>query len=85
MYGHVQKLAEAEAAGIKEAGGTCDLYCVEETLSQEVLAKMHAPAKPTHITTLSDPSVLEQYDGFLFGIPTRYGFVLGRFTIPLYH
>ena len=22
---------------------------------------------------LSDPKTLEQYDGFLFGIPTRYG------------
>ena len=26
MYGHVNKLAEAEAEGIKEAGGTCDFY-----------------------------------------------------------
>lgn len=73
MYGHVQKMAEAEAAGIEAAGGSCDLYQVEETLPQDVLAKMHAPAKPSHIKVLSDPSVLEQYDGFLFGIPTRYG------------
>ncbi|KAF7845936.1 hypothetical protein BT93_L5914 [Corymbia citriodora subsp. variegata] len=73
MYGHVQKLAEAEAAGIKEAGGSCDLYQVAETLPEDVLSKMHAPPKPSHIQTLSDPSVLEQYDAFLFGIPTRYG------------
>ena len=73
MYGHVQKLAEAEAAGIKEAGGSADLFQLEETLPEDVLAKMYAPAKPSHIQTLTDPSVLEQYDGFLFGIPTRYG------------
>lgn len=73
MYGHVQKMAEAEAAGIREAGGTCDLYQVEETLPAEVLSKMYAPPKAEHIQTLSDPKVLEQYDGFLFGIPTRYG------------
>lgn len=60
MYGHIQKLAEAEAAGIREAGGSCDLYQIEETLPEEVLSKMYAPPKSTHIQTLSDPSVLEQ-------------------------
>lgn len=73
MYGHVQSLAKAEAEGIRAAGGTVDLYVVQETLSPEVLAKMHAPAKDASVPTLSDPSILEQYDGFLFGIPTRYG------------
>lgn len=73
MYGHVQTLAQAEAEGIKSAGGTVDLYRVEETLPEEVLTKMHAPKKDDSIPTLSDPSVLEQYDAFLMGIPTRYG------------
>ncbi|KAK5001036.1 flavodoxin-like fold protein, partial [Elasticomyces elasticus] len=73
MYGHVQRLAEAEAAGIREAGGTCDFYQVPETLSEDVLAKMHAPPKPHDIEVLHDPKILEQYDAFLFGIPTRYG------------
>jgi len=26
MYGHIQQLAEAEARGIRAAGGTCDIY-----------------------------------------------------------
>lgn len=26
MYGHIQKLAEAEKRGIEKAGGTVDLY-----------------------------------------------------------
>jgi len=34
---------------------------------------MHAPPKDSSIPTLSDPKTLEQYDAFLFGIPTRYG------------
>ncbi|CAK1364184.1 Minor allergen Cla h 7 [Cercospora beticola] len=72
MYGHVTKLAEAEAEGIKAAGGQVDIYQVEETLSEEVLSKMHAPAKASY-PTLTDPKQLEQYDAFLFGIPTRYG------------
>jgi len=73
MYGHIQKLAEAEAAGIKEAGGSVDLYRVEETLPQAVLEKMHVPPKDESIPVLTDPHTLEQYDAFLFGIPTRYG------------
>lgn len=73
MYGHVRTLAEAEAEGIRSAGGSVDMYCVEETLPQDVLSRMHAPAKDPSVLVLSDPSVLERYDGFLFGIPTRYG------------
>lgn len=34
---------------------------------------MHAPPKPTDITVLNDPAQLEEFDGILFGIPTRYG------------
>ncbi|KAK5113057.1 Minor allergen Alt a 7 [Meristemomyces frigidus] len=73
MYGHVKTLAEAELKGIQAAGGTADLYQVEETLPQEVLTKMHAPGQDTSVTKLADPKTLEQYDGILFGIPTRYG------------
>jgi NAD(P)H dehydrogenase (quinone) len=46
---------------------------IPETLSEEVLTKMHAPPKPTDVPVLEDPAVLEGYDGFLLGIPTRYG------------
>ncbi|KAL2180538.1 flavoprotein-like protein [Thermothelomyces heterothallicus CBS 202.75] len=73
LYGHIRQLAEAEKAGIEKAGGTADVYQVPETLSQDVLEKMHAPPKAADIPVLEDPSILEQYDGFLFGIPTRYG------------
>lgn len=73
MFGHVQCLAEAEAKGIQAAGGSCQLYQIPETLSQGVLDMMHAPPKDANIPTLSDPSTLEAYDAFLFGIPTRYG------------
>jgi NAD(P)H dehydrogenase (quinone) len=72
-WGHVQTLAEAEAKGIREAGGSVDLFRVPETLPQEVLTKMYAPPKDTSIPEITDPSILEQYDAFLMGIPTRYG------------
>ncbi|KHN97703.1 minor allergen Alt a 7 [Metarhizium album ARSEF 1941] len=73
MYGHIRQLAEAEKKGIEKAGGTVDLYQISETLSDDVLSKMHAPPKPTDIPVLQDPTTLTEYDAFLFGIPTRYG------------
>ncbi|KAJ9152065.1 Minor allergen Alt a 7 [Pleurostoma richardsiae] len=73
MYGHIKQLADAELEGIKKAGGSADVYQIPETLPEEVLAKMYAPPKPTDIPVLEDPATLEQYDGILFGIPTRYG------------
>lgn len=44
---------------------------VPETLSQEVLTKMHAPAKPNY--EIITPDKLASFDAFLLGIPTRYG------------
>ena len=40
-------------------------------MPEEVLAKMHAPAKKDH--PIADPDSLKNYDAVLFGIPTRYG------------
>jgi NAD(P)H dehydrogenase (quinone) len=44
---------------------------VPETLPEEVLQKMHAPAKPDY--PIITPEILATYDAFLLGIPTRYG------------
>ena len=70
---HTSALAHAEAEGIKAAGGTADLYQILETLPDEILAKMHAGSRDTTVPTLESPKNLEEYDAFLFGIPTRYG------------
>jgi len=70
-YGHIVKLAEAEKAGLKKAGIEADIYQVPETLPQDVLTKMHAPAKAEY--PVASAGTLEQYDAFLFGIPTRFG------------
>ena len=72
LYGHIVKLAEAEAEGIKAAGGSVDIYQIPETLPEEALGKLYAPPKSSY-PVLSDPAVLEKYDAFLFGIPTRFG------------
>ncbi|MCJ1252598.1 Minor allergen Cla h 7 [Lignoscripta atroalba] len=72
MFGHIHQLAEAEKAGIEAAGGTCDVFQIPETLPSEVLTKMGAPARSSTIPEIT-PRKLEEYDAFLFGIPTRYG------------
>ncbi|MCJ1424625.1 Minor allergen Cla h 7 [Sticta canariensis] len=72
MYGHIRTLAEAEKKGVEAAGGTVDLYQVKETLPQEVLSKMHAPGQSADIPFIT-PDILQGYDAFLLGIPTRYG------------
>lgn len=46
---------------------------IPETLSDEVLGKMHAAPKATDVPVLNDPNTLAGYDAFLLGIPTRYG------------
>lgn len=72
MYGHIKQLAMAEKKGIESAGGTVDLYQVQETLPKEVLSKMHAPGQSDDIPLIT-PDILKTYDAFLLGIPTRYG------------
>ncbi|CAI7627348.1 unnamed protein product [Penicillium bialowiezense] len=71
MYGHIQKLAEAELKGIESAGGQAKIFQIDETLSQEILTKMHAPGKSQY--PVLEPNDLLEYDAVLFGIPTRYG------------
>jgi NAD(P)H dehydrogenase (quinone) len=44
---------------------------ITETLSEEVLAKLHAGPKSSYPPI--DATSLEKYDAFLFGIPTRFG------------
>jgi len=71
MYGHIAKLAEAIKSGVESAGGTTVIYQIPETLSPEVLEKLHAPAKPAY--PIISAEQLPEFDGFLFGVPTRYG------------
>ncbi|KAI0772714.1 1,4-benzoquinone reductase [Irpex lacteus] len=71
MYGHIAQLAEAAKKGIAEAGGEATIYQIPETLPEDILAKLHAPAKPAY--PVISPEDLPKFDGFLFGIPTRYG------------
>jgi NAD(P)H dehydrogenase (quinone) len=73
LYGHVKTLAESIKQGVEQAGATCDIYQVAETLPADVLEKMYAPPKADH--PIITPDKLTEYDGFLFGISGRFGSV----------
>lgn len=80
-YGHVYKLAEAIAEGAREiSGAEVQLFQVAETLSAEILEKMHATdAKKAfaHIP-VADPKKLGEADAIILGSPTRYGSVTAQ-------
>ncbi|SNX85079.1 probable 1,4-Benzoquinone reductase [Melanopsichium pennsylvanicum] len=73
MYGHVASLSHKVIEGAKSTGAQVDAYQFEETLSEEVLAKMHANKEPLKSLPAITPDLLKEYDGFIFGFPTRYG------------
>jgi NAD(P)H:quinone oxidoreductase type IV len=76
MYGHVYKMAEAVAAGAREAADTeVSLYQVPELASDEVLQQSGAKAARAafaHIP-LAKPDQLGGADAIIFGAPTRFG------------
>ncbi|KAJ3218050.1 hypothetical protein HDU67_006750 [Dinochytrium kinnereticum] len=75
-WGHIKTLGEHLAKGAREAGAEVKIFRVPETLPEEVTAKMHM-AKFDDIPVIT-PAELEEADGFLFGLPTRYGVPAGQ-------
>ncbi|QEM67726.1 NAD(P)H:quinone oxidoreductase [Geobacter sp. FeAm09] len=81
MYGHIYKMAEAVAEGVREVAG-CEAVIkrVPETLSDEVLGMMgalEAQKGMAHIpvATVDD---LAGADAVIFGTPTRFGNMCGQ-------
>lgn len=72
LYGHVHQLALKQAEGARAAGADVSLYRIKETMSNDVLAAMKAPAPPADIPE-ANVNDLPKYDAFLFGSPTRFG------------
>lgn len=80
MYGHVATMAEEIKAGIESEGATCDIFRIPETLPEDVLAKMYAPPKnETHPLITTDK--MTEYDGFMFGVPGRYGIMAAQVKV----
>ncbi|KAI8384567.1 NAD(P)H:quinone oxidoreductase, type IV [Radiomyces spectabilis] len=71
LYHHIYTLALEAKKGLEAAGVEVELFQVPETLSDEILTKMHAPPKP-EIPVITTAQLTEA-DGYLFGFGTRFG------------
>lgn len=79
MYGHVKKLADQIAEGVRQEGCEVVVYQAPETLSEDVLKLLKAPPKPSDpVFTFDKHSVLAEADGVLFGFPTRFGMMCAQ-------
>jgi len=71
-YGHMAKMADAAAEGVREAGHECDIRHVPETAPPEVAERAGFKGMEGY-TVIDGPEALAQYDGIIVGSPTRYG------------
>jgi NAD(P)H dehydrogenase (quinone) len=70
-YGHVEKMAEAVAAGVRETGATADIKRVPETAPEAVAKAAHF--KLDQAAPVASVADLENYDAIIIGSPTRFG------------
>jgi len=80
-YGHVHKMAEAVAEGVREIeGAEAILRRVPETLPEEVLEKMGAVDAQQSMSNVPVCKVeeLASADAVIFGTPTRFGNMCGQ-------
>lgn len=72
VHGHVRQLAEKVLDGINSVEG-CEavIHQVAETLPPEILAKIKPVPRADH--PIIRPEELPDFDGLIFGIPTRFG------------
>ena len=80
-YGHIYKMAEAVAEGVKEvAGAEVKILRVPETLPEEVLGKMGAvdAQKAFSHVPVCTVDELAEADAIIFGTPTRFGNMCGQ-------
>jgi NAD(P)H dehydrogenase (quinone) len=81
LYGHIYKMAEAVAEGVREVAG-CEAVIkrVPETLPDDVLGKMGALEAQKGMAHISVATVdeLVDADAIIFGTPTRFGNMCGQ-------
>lgn len=72
MYGHIETMAGAIAEGARAVAGVeVTVKRVPELMSEEAARK--AGAKLDQAAPVASPAELADYDGIIFGTPTRFG------------
>src|SRR5690606_21969948 len=70
-WGHMEAMAKAAAEGAREAGADVTIKRVPELVPEEVAKAAHY--KLNQEAPVAEPLELADYDGFIFGLSTRYG------------
>ena len=70
-YGHIEKMAEAAAEGVREAGAEAFVKRVPELVPEEVARK--SGFKLDQKAPIATVDELPGYDAIIFGVPTRFG------------
>ena len=70
-YGHIERMAEAIAEGARETGATVDIKRVPELVPDEVARS--SGYKLDQAAPIARVEALENYDGIIVGVGTRYG------------
>lgn len=77
MYGHIERLAQAVAEGANRVDNVdVTIKRVPETMTPEAFAK--AGGKQHQQAPVATPQELADYDGIIFGTPTRFGNMAGQ-------
>lgn len=75
-YGHIETMAEAVAAGVREAGSEAVVKRVPESVPPEVARK--SGYKLDQKADVASVAELADYDAIIFGTPTRFGNMAGQ-------
>jgi NAD(P)H dehydrogenase (quinone) len=75
-WGHMEQMAKAAAEGAREAGADVTIKRVKELVPEEVAKAAYY--KLDQEAPIAEPLELENYDGFIFGISTRYGLMTSQ-------
>ncbi len=74
-WGHVEKMAEAVAEGVRAAGAEVVIKRVPELVPAEVASAQHYKEQTRAIATVDE---LPEYDAIIFGTPTRFGMMAAQ-------
>ena len=75
-YGHIERMAEEVAAGVRAAGSEVTVKRVPETVPEEIARK--SGFKLDQKAPVAKVEDLASYDAVIFGTPTRFGNMAGQ-------
>jgi NAD(P)H dehydrogenase (quinone) len=75
-YGHIERMAQEVAAGVRDAGSKATILRVPETVPEDIARK--SGFKLDQQAAVAKVEDLAAYDAIIFGTPTRFGNMAGQ-------